>query len=455
MVPWERCVFLAVHRLKPDNSSLDDIHESLGYETACTTCRTKSLPASEIDPIVGPQSATNAVGEPSAQMQNTTAYVHQRRLSKAGQGVQVHSVTGILVRTDAVLDIRSPNPLEELLHRTATYFQHQCRTMRLDEQGVILALDGAKLSNDLCSDFDSYCFTATMIARKKGPAEELFCVLDKASRLVEPILRAKHPRTLACFLEVFIHFIQCGLPELTHKFCKYIKAMSVIVVGDKHPLGSICWLLGKLDTESLTNGMALVWQCMTDIFIQELTVDCPLAVSIRLDYVKRVFAANPQEEEALLQKLRADLGDSLNGSTPRVLLNIAHNLNRRGEHSRAREMAEVVLTLLQGEYIYAGRTVKKIECLKIIAYSYYNQRDMQVKAYQTLGDALEMIKNCLEPQHPWVTEFNAVLEDWCQEWGWIQEAEKIRTSLRNLIIDGSVNQVIEQLESSVMCKLPS
>jgi hypothetical protein len=154
--------------------------------------------------------------------------------------------------------------------------------MILDDHGTLLTPNGAKLHNDLCNDFDSYCFTATMLI-EKGLHVEFRRALFKASALVEQILRAEHPRTLACFLEVFIHLIQTGLPEATSFLCDFIKGMSAKVTRKGHPWGQICWLLGELDSESLDQAMAKTWKCTTDIFDSELGTFSPLAVSIRLD----------------------------------------------------------------------------------------------------------------------------------------------------------------------------
>jgi hypothetical protein len=93
---------------------------------------------------------------------------------------------------------------ENLFHNIIVYFENSCRNMIFDDHGTLLAPNGAKLHNDLCSHFDSYCFTATMLI-ENGLDVEFGRALSKASALVEPILRAEHPRTLACFLKVFMH----------------------------------------------------------------------------------------------------------------------------------------------------------------------------------------------------------------------------------------------------------
>ena len=111
--------------------------------------------------------------------------------------------------------------------------------MNFDDQGNLLTPNGAKLDNALCNDFDSYCFTATMLM-EKGLHVEFRRALSKASALVEQILRAEHPRTLACFLEVFIHLIQTGFPKVTSSLCDYIKRMSAKVILGVDSLRSFC-----------------------------------------------------------------------------------------------------------------------------------------------------------------------------------------------------------------------
>jgi hypothetical protein len=64
--------------------------------------------------------------------------------------------------------------------------------MILDDHRTLLTPNGAKLHNDLYNNFNSYCFTATMLI-EKGLYVEFHCALFKVSALVEQILRAKYP----------------------------------------------------------------------------------------------------------------------------------------------------------------------------------------------------------------------------------------------------------------------
>ena len=76
---------------------------------------------------------------------------------------------------------------ENLFYNIKVYFENSCRNMILDDYGTLLTPNGAKLHNDLCNDFDSYCFTATMLI-EKGLHVEFRCVFSKASAFVEQIL---------------------------------------------------------------------------------------------------------------------------------------------------------------------------------------------------------------------------------------------------------------------------
>ncbi|KAF2844438.1 hypothetical protein T440DRAFT_326381 [Plenodomus tracheiphilus IPT5] len=91
--------------------------------------------------------------------------------------------------------------LPKLLHHIAVYFENSCRNMIFDSRGTLLTATGDKLHNSLCDDFDSYCLTATMF-KDKELYDDFRLAISRASGLVKEILRAEHPRTLACFFEV-------------------------------------------------------------------------------------------------------------------------------------------------------------------------------------------------------------------------------------------------------------
>jgi hypothetical protein len=310
---------------------------------------------------------------------------------------------------------------EKLFYNIRVYFEGTCQNMILDDRGALLT------PNDLCNDFDSYCFTATML-KEKGLHVEFRRALSKAFDLIEQILRAEHPRTLACFLEVFIHLIQTGLPDVTSSLRYFIKEMSAKATKKGYPWGQICWLLGELDSESLGQAMAQIWKCTTDTFDSELGTFSRLAVSVRLDYIKRVYGiTNCPEEERLLRDLLAQFEGIPRPPPPRVMLNLAHNLNRQGRHSEAEGMALEVFSLLQEHEI-----VERIEFLKIVSRSQFNQ-GKTLPAEQTMRRAIQMIVDQWGKQHSWVPEFMNVLEGWLRGWGREEDANTLRGEIEELM----------------------
>lgn len=347
--------------------------------------------------------------------------------------------------------MHSPSPpqvllvAEELYHNIKVYFEDSCQNMIFDDHGTLLNLNGAELHNDLCNEFDSYCFTATMLKGRKLHVEFRHA-LSKASALVEQILRAGHPRTLACFLEVFIHFIQTGLPEVASILLDFIKKMSEKVTRGGHPWGQICRLLGELDSEPLDLAMVQIWKCTTDTFESELGASSRLAVSVRLDYIKRVYGFKEHlEEERLLRDLLAQFDGIPRVPTPRVMLNLAHNLNRQRRHDEAEKMALEVFSLLQPNEIYAKRIAERIECMKIVSHSQFNQGKTLV-AERTIRKAIQMIVDQWGIQHSWVLEFMNVLEGWLRDWGREEDANTLRGEIGGLMGKDEIDEQLDGIQ---------
>jgi hypothetical protein len=172
-----------------------------------------------------------------------------------------------------------------------------------------------------------------------------------------------------------------------------------------------------------------------------------LAVSVRLDYIKRVygFANNLEEEERLLRGLLTQLGGGggiPRVPTPRVMLNLAHNLNRQGRHDKAEKMAQEVLSLLKKHEIYAKRIAERIECMKIVSRSQFNQ-GKTLKTERTMRKAIQMIVDQWGTQHSWVLEFNNVLEGWLRDWGQEEDANTLRGEIEELMGNDGIDEQLD------------
>lgn len=142
--------------------------------------------------------------------------------------------------------------------------------------------------------------------------------------------------------------MQSGLPDVASCLRSFVQGMSACVIGKEHLWGEICHLLGELDSRSLDQALAQCWKCLADTFDSELGPLSRLAISIRLDYIKRVYGTtNHPEEERILRGLLAHFQDSPTHPTPRLMLNLAQNLNRQGRCKEAEDLAFEVRLLLQ------------------------------------------------------------------------------------------------------------
>jgi hypothetical protein len=169
-------------------------------------------------------------------------------------------------------------------------------------------------------------------------------------------------------------------------------------------------------------------------------------VSVRLDYIKRVYGiTNYLEEERLLRDLLAQFGGIPRLPTPRIMLNLAHNLNRQGRHDEAEEMALEVLSLLQEYEIYARRIVERIESLKIVSRSQFN-KGKTLAAEQTMREAIRMIVDQWGIQHSWIPEFMNILEGWLRGWGREEDANALRGEIEKLMGKDDIDEQLDGVQ---------
>ena len=127
------------------------------------------------------------------------------------------------------------------------------------------------------------------------------------------------------------------------------------------------------------------------------------------------------------------------------MLNLVHNLNRQGCHDEAEEMVLEVLSLLQEYEIYAKRIVKRIECMKIVSRSQFNQ-GKTLAAEQIMREIIQMIVDQWGIQHSWVLEFMNVLEGWLQDWGWEEDANTLRGEIEELMGEDEIDKQLDGVQ---------
>lgn len=168
--------------------------------------------------------------------------------------------------------------------------------------------------------------------------------------------------------------------------------------------------------------MTQVWKCNVDTFNKQLGSFNRLAVSVRLDHIKRVHGiTEPQVEAQLLGELFTLMDGTPRHSTPRVMLNLAHNMNRQGLYDKANWPAHKTFVFLNRHETYAKRFVERVECLKLISCYHFHQGEMS-EAEQWIRKIIGMLTCQWGLQHPWVLEFMTVLRSWLQVWGRMEDA---------------------------------
>ena len=150
-------------------------------------------------------------------------------------------------------------------------------------------------------DFETYCRNAAQFLRS-GSVDKFPRELSKAANLIQDLLRAEHPRTLDCFLEVFLSLSRAGYPETASLLRDFIGKMAATVIARQHPWGDIYQLISELDAESLDQALVQTWLCTIKAFEKSLGPFNQLTLDTHLQFIYHVYASTDlREEERLLR----------------------------------------------------------------------------------------------------------------------------------------------------------
>ena len=105
--------------------------------------------------------------------------------------------------------------------------------MFLNDHEIFFNSNNIELQNNLCNNFDFYCFTAIMFAKRNSNVKFRYA-LNKVFAFVENIFQIEHSRILICFFEVFIYLIQIEKSNVAFLLQKFIKNMFAKIIMKKH-----------------------------------------------------------------------------------------------------------------------------------------------------------------------------------------------------------------------------
>jgi hypothetical protein len=330
---------------------------------------------------------------------------------------------------------RSPSPPptllvpELLLVKIKTYFEGSIESeiWITDESGYSTNIASAT-ATDLGKpiNFRTYIRMAAELL-EMGSLVEFRRVLSKAFNLVEELLREEHPLTLCCFLDVIVHLLQRGRPEIVSLLRSYIKGMATRILPREKPWGHICRLMGMLGGEFLEQAIVQCWKCTHDTFKHGLGPFHPSTVNILMLLTQCTL--NIVEEEKMLRELVAQSEHAsgvTSSSLTMLMIRLGFNLKDQGEFLKGEELGWQIL----------GRAeiteFQKIEALELIAWMQYYQNKM-VQAEKTMRDVIDMIVDQWGVTDPWAINNSVYLEQWLRSWGREEDAYKLKADREVLI----------------------
>jgi hypothetical protein len=324
---------------------------------------------------------------------------------------------------------------EELFFSINAYFEgsFRIRPWITDESRSTPISPGTLSLPNHTPDFETYCRNAAEFLRL-GSTVKFRRALSKATNLVQDLLRAEHPRTLDCFLEVFLSLLRVGRPEIASLLRNYIGEMAATVIARKHPWGDICQLLSELDAESLEQALVQSWRCTINAFENFLGPFNQLTLGAHLQFIHHVYASTDLlEEERLLRELLAQCEHASITTVPTtgIILNLMRNMIAQGRYTEGEQLGLVVLSRAQDDWGIIS-VIENIIVLKFMAQSQYQQH--QVKAAEgSLRMAIEMVTEYGGMNHPLAIEIMVNLEEWLRGWGRQEEADELQAKIDKLV----------------------
>jgi hypothetical protein len=283
-------------------------------------------------------------------------------------------------------------------------------------------------------DFETYCRNAAEFLRL-GSTVKFRRALSKAINLVKDLLLAEHPRTLDCFLEVFLSLLRVGRLEIASFLRNYISEMAAIVIAREHPWGHICRLISMLDTESLEQALIQSWRCTINAFENSFGPFNQLTLGAHLQFIHQVYASTDLlEEERLLRELLAQCEHVSNiptVPTTGIILNLMRNMTAQERYTEGEQLGLVVLSRTQDDWGII-RVIESIIVLKFMAQSQYQQHQAK-KAEESLRMTIEMVTEYGGMNHPLAIEMMVNLEEWIRGWGRQEEADELQAEIDKLV----------------------
>jgi tetratricopeptide (TPR) repeat protein len=276
-------------------------------------------------------------------------------------------------------------------------------------------------------EFRDYCRAASSLLHRKAYIEARR-MLSHAFALVRGIIECGEPQYLDTVIQGLIRFLEEGHVDIVRMFQAYMTRMAAAVAENnkcKRPSVTVYSLIGMVDVEQLSYVFLQSWRCINDGFERNIG---RFHLKNSCSYVAYYQCVYGGISVARLASLISEC-ELVRGPDNYASFNLIYSLGalliKEGRYAEANETS---LTLL----LRARRSgYKDVEYwgLRNLAKGYYGMGN-KILAEINQRATLELMEADMGRTNPQVINEWVRLETWMREWGWDEDADKLRLEIQ-------------------------
>ena len=313
---------------------------------------------------------------------------------------------------------------EQFFTTIKTYFSGSFgnKTWVLDEQGYCVNIATLAINVDL----NTFCGSITLAGDLMNQRSfvEGRQVLSRACAHIENILRAEQLQTLYSLLGALLDLKHKGLVEVAAQIQRYIGKMAASILSEGHSWSLICRLLEFVTTNDLESVSTRSWQCILEVFEQELGLFNLTTLRCRTTFITRTYSRDLVGAERQLRELLLGCKQHYGTSDLRyleIMHSLVHSLYMQEQYTEVEILGEELLKRAQ-----EGRAILyKVFALEVSAYAQC-MLDKVHLAEKNMREAIEILTRQYGRQQQRTIRYKSTLEAWLREWGRDSEADELR-----------------------------
>ena len=280
------------------------------------------------------------------------------------------------------------------------------------------------------------CYAACLLfARNRF--QEAGQILISATSDIKSILLAEHPETLTELFHIVLHLFEYRRDEVAIAILRQFSALARILLGDGHPLFSICQWLTFIHVSDFKYFFVKCWASVGDQF-ERLLGPMHISTLYCQAYSRGITIEQKLSHKTLLENLRgtceATLG-SLDGRTFLIHQLLAGHYLTTRDYVKAIELGydlatnAQILDQAESRYNSTFQAHHYAEGLYIVARSLHALGNAH-QAEMRLRDAINSRISVWGPRDALARTWSILLEDWLVERGQLESAAEVQQRWR-------------------------